>query len=164
MKIIVVLLTLQFGAQLHPFHVSVCDVEVNESAKAIQISQRIFLDDLEQTLNKVFGTNLVIDEIDFKAERDSLIQAYLADRLKISVDGKELQANYLGSEFEEDGIWCYLEIEKVKRINEIAITSTILFEEFDDQANIIHFKHDEYERSVKLDRKKSSVLFTLPKE
>ena len=164
MNIILVFLTLQFTAVLHPFHVSVCDVEVNNSAKAIQISQRIFLDDLEQTLNKVYGTKLIIDDEELQTKRDSLIRVYLAERLKFKVDGKPRIANYLGSDFEQDGIWCYLEIEKVKKVKNLEVTNTVLFEEFDDQANIIHFKYGEHERSVKLDRKNPNVMFTLPND
>lgn len=148
---------------LHPFHVSVCDVVVNSEAKAIQISQRIFLDDLEVTLYKTFGTRLLIDDEGSKEVRDSLIELYLQDRLKVMVDGKAKEARYLGSEFEVDGIWCYIEIEGVKKVKDIQITSTVLYEEFDDQANIIHFKTGDYEKSVKLDAKNPQVTFTVPK-
>jgi uncharacterized protein involved in tellurium resistance len=148
---------------LHPFHVSVCDVEINSEAKAVQISQRIFLDDLELTLNNTFGTRLIIDDESTKVARDSLIELYLKDRLIVLIDGKKKTARYLGSEFEQDGIWCYIEIEGVKKVKQVEVTSTILYEEFDDQANIIHFKSGDYEKSVKLDEKNPQVTFEVPR-
>lgn len=148
----------------HPFHVSVCDIEYKREAKAIQISQRIFLDDLETALNNGFEAGLIIDDEAMKDQRDSLIELYLANKLEVLVDGKTKPANYLGSEFEEDGIWCYIEIEGVRKVKEIKVISTILFEVFDDQANIIHFKQNDFERSVKLDSKSPSFTFELPKD
>lgn len=159
-----VIFFLQTLVNLHPFHVSVADVVVNQEKRAIQISQRIFLDDLEQALNNTFGTQLIIDNESNNALRDSLIEQYLVGRLSITVDGKKKDSEFLGSEFEEDGIWCYLEIKGVKKIKQLVVASTILFEEFDDQANIIHFKINEYEKSVKLDRDNWQIIFTIPKD
>ena len=149
---------------VHPFHVSVCDVVVNDAAKAIQISQRIFLDDFELALNNSFDARLIIDEPSTSDLRDSLIAIYLEKHLKIQVNGKEKMGNYLGSEFEEDGIWCYIEIEGIKKVKDVQVISTVLFREFDDQANIIHFSSGTYEKSVRLDDKNPEVIFTVPKD
>lgn len=148
----------------HPFHVSVCDIELNREAKSIQISQRIFLDDLELALNNRYDAGLIIDDESMKSSRDSLISLYLGHRLEVIVDGKKKEARYLGSEFEEDGIWCYIEIEGIKKVKELKVTNTILFEQFDDQANIIHFKKGDFEKSVKLDSENPSITFQVPKE
>lgn len=149
---------------MHPFHVSVCDVVVNSEARAVQISQRIFVDDLEQTLTKKSGITLFIDENSTQKELDSLVELYLKDRLVIRIDGKATETQYLGHEFEEDGIWCYLEIEGIKKVKSVEVISTVLLDEFDDQANIIHFSSGEYEKSVKLDEQDQGVIFTPPRQ
>lgn len=160
----ILIVLIYFFNMAHPFHVSVCDVVVNQDTKSIQISQRVFLDDMEQTLNNTYGAKLIIDEESMKQVRDSLIELYLADRIEILIDGKVKEANYLGSEFEEDGIWCYIEIKGVKKLKELEITSSVLLDEFDDQANIIHFSKGDYEKSVKLDAGNPKVTFTIPKK
>ena len=124
---------------IHPFHVSVCDVEFNEDAKSIQLSQRIFLDDLEQTLNEKYKTHLIIDDEFSRAYRDSLIQVYLFESIHLSVDGKENQRIYIGNEIEDDAMWCYIEYTGVKKFKTLKIKSTVLIETFEDQANIVHF-------------------------
>ena len=55
------IVTTIFFSYLHPFHVSVCDVDFKEESKSIQVSQRIFLDDLEKALNEKYDINLVHD-------------------------------------------------------------------------------------------------------
>jgi Domain of unknown function (DUF6702) len=150
---------LLFLFQIHPFHVSVCDVNFNAEAKSIQISQRLFLDDFEKALNKKFDINLVIDDISTKSYRDSLIQVYLFDNLHLLVDGKEKKRVFVGSEIEENAMWCYFEYLGVKKFRSLKINSTILLETFEDQANIIHFTSGTFEKSIKLDKLKTSGSF-----
>jgi hypothetical protein len=144
----------------HPFHVSVCDIEFNKEAKALQVSQRMFLDDLEITLNKRYNQRLVIDDPGTISLRDSLLANYLSESLIIIVNGKTHTGNYLGSEIEEDGLWCYIEFEGIRKLKSIEIINTVLLETFDDQANIIHFATGDYEKSTKLDRARQSVIIS----
>ena len=148
-----------FSYLIHPFHVSVCDVDFNEEAKSIQLSQRIFLDDLEQTLNEKYRVNLVIDDELSKVYRDSLIKVYLFESLQVSVDGKEKKGIYIGNEIEDDAMWCYIEFKGVKKFKSLKIKSSVLIETFEDQANIIHFTYGEYEKSIKLDKIKTTGTF-----
>ena len=148
-----------FSYLIHPFHVSVCDVDFNEEAKSIQLSQRIFLDDLEQTLNEKYRVNLVIDDELSKVYRDSLIKVYLFESLQISIDGKEKKGIYIGNEIEDDAMWCYIEFKGIKKFKSLKIKSSVLIETFEDQANIIHFTYGEYEKSIKLDKIKTTGTF-----
>jgi hypothetical protein len=145
----------------HPFHVSVCEVIYSETDKSIQVSQRVFMDDFEAALNKRFEVNLVIDDSKVLPMRDSLIALYLNEKLAIRVNGKEVDHRYIGSEIEEDGIWCYIEYPGVKKIKSIEVRSSVFLEQFDDQANIVYFQVYGKEKNIKLDRKKSTYLFDL---
>ena len=150
-----------FFTSLHPFHVSVCDIEFKKDSKSVQVSQRIFLDDLEQTLSKKFKINMIIDDITKIEYRDSLIQVYLFENLNITFDGKEKKRVYIGNEVEEDAMWCYIEYSGVKKFNSVEVRSTVLLETFDDQGNIIHFKHENFEKSIKLDKTKTRSTISL---
>ena len=146
---------------VHPFHVSVCDIEFNGGSKSIQVSQRVFLNDLEKALNEKFSINLMIDEETTIAFRDSLIQTYVLGNFHILVDGKENKRVYIGNEIEEDAMWCYIEYEGVNILESLEVRSTVLLETFDDQANIIHFSYGDYEKSIRLDKLTKSSTFTL---
>ena len=148
-----------FSYLIHPFHVSVCDVDFNEEAKSIQLSQRIFLDDLEQTLNEKYRVNLVIDDELSKVYRDSLIKVYLFESLQVSIDGKEKKGIYIGNEIEDEAMWCYIEFKGIKKFKSLKIKSSVLIETFEDQANIIHFTYGDYEKSIKLDKIKTTGTF-----
>ena len=145
----------------HPYHISVCDIVHKSDQKTLQVSQRVFLDDLEETLNERF--NIMVDVTNPKnpSYRDSLIQVYLFENIKITVDGKTKKRTYIGNEIEEDGMWCYIEYHSVKSMKSVEITNTVFFDKFDDQANIIHLKYAGKTRSLKLDRATPSDVFKL---
>jgi len=147
----------------HPFHVSVCDIDFSQASKSIQVSQRVFIDDLEKVLSKKYQINLIIDDKSQAAVRDSLIEAYIFENLQLLVDGKSKKRVYIGNEIEEDGMWCYIEYEGVKKFSSLEVRSTVFLETFEDQANIIHFKYNDYEKSIKLDFAKKSGTFSRPK-
>ena len=152
-----------FFSYLHPFHVSVCDVDFKEESKSIQVSQRIFLDDLEKALNEKYDINIAIDDKSTESYRDSIIQVYLFETLNLIIDGKVRNRNYIGNEIEEDAMWCYIEYEGIKKFETLEMTNRVLLETFDDQANIVHFSYGESEKSVKLDKLNFTTVF-MPEE
>ena len=144
----------------HPFHVSVCDIEHDAKTNALQISQRIFMDDLEVGL-KEFHKLEKVDTYKPKdvARLDSLMDAYFKAKLFISVDGKSVEYKFLGSELEGDARWAYLEVEGVTGLKEAEVSNLILTEAFDDQENIVHFKANGKLKSYRLNKDNKVVTF-----
>ena len=144
----------------HDFHVSVTDLEHNAQNQTVEVSHRIFIDDLEMALKK-FHKKERIDTYkpDDPAELDSLIGEYLKAKVFIIIEGENKTFNYLGSELEADARWCYYEIEEVATAKKIEITNVALMEVFQDQQNIIHFKTNGKMKSYKLDRDSKSTTF-----
>lgn len=123
---------------LHPFHVSVIELDYDEKGKALQLSERVFLDDLEEAINKNYKVRIDITYPANKAKRDSLIEDYILKNLRVKVDGKLKTGSYLGHEIEQDALWCYIEYYGVRKVHEIALTNTLFFDMFDDQNNLVH--------------------------
>lgn len=141
-----------FQSVLHPFHVSVSDIKYKEDKKAIQISTRIFLDDLEMALRAYTGN----DTLDIMEEEswdfiNTNLEKYLLDRMKLwDEKGKEYELNYIGAEIEEDVMWCYIEIEKVKKLGRVKVWNSILHEVWSDQENLVHFRAFDKVKSARL--------------
>lgn len=123
---------------LHPFHVTVTELIYKEDQKSVQVMHKIFIDDFEQTLNKAYGVNLDILAMDNTEGIDSLVSDYLSKKFKVQINGKDQELVYLGSELEDNVLWCYQEIYKVRRPKIFTITNEVMFEEFDDQSNLVH--------------------------
>ena len=148
---------------LHPFHVSVCEITFNKESSGLEISQRIFIDDLETTLNNKYDQQLDLLNPTDRPLLRKLLNNYLTASIQISINEKLMEFQFLGYELEEDGIWCYLEIQEIEKIDRLTINNEILMEEFDDQSNIIHFFDSEGVRSYRLTSSQRSQTIEIKK-
>ena len=155
---------LSLSAVFHPFHVSVTDIEHDAESQAVQVSQRIFIDDLEVGL-KAFHNMERVDTFNPENpdELDSLIGAYLKEKVFFRLNDQDYDFNFLGSEVEGDARWCYYEIEGIASVSKAEITNVTLMEQFDDQQNIVHFKSNDILKSYKLDKDEKFYLFDFTK-
>ncbi len=137
---------------IHPFHVSVSDIKFKEDQKAIQISTRIFLDDLELALREYSGdTKLDIMDQTKWSFIDQSLKKYLLDKISVTDEkGRAYEINYIGAEMEDDVMWCYLEIEKVRKLQSATVSNKILHEVWADQENLVHFRAFDSVKSARL--------------
>lgn len=139
---------------IHPFHVSVCSINHAPQEQTLQITQKVFADDLEEALNAAAkaSSQTAVDVLNPSDPEvlESIIRDYLVEHLQITVNGKAVAPNFLGYEREELALWCYLEVEDVADVQQIKVRSSILVEAFDDQTNIVHIKYLDTIKSMKL--------------
>jgi len=147
------LLTQIFGLiliNLHPFHVSISEMAYNQETKTIEISVRMFLDDLELTLVDKHSESINVLDPDQKPKLDKWVKDYLEENLKIWVNDYQTEYNYLGSEIEGLALWTFLEINEVDQLRLIGIENNIMIEKFEDQIQLVHFSKEDQVRSLKL--------------
>lgn len=128
------------GFWWHPFHVSVCNIHFKPGERVVQVEYRIFLDDFEAALQRYSGdAHLNIVRMDPEM-RAALADRYLKSRFSLSIRQREADLEFIGHELEEQVIWMYYEIQKVKHFDQVQVRNVVLFEIYDDQENIVHFK------------------------
>src|SRR5690606_10250153 len=144
---------------IHPFYVSITSVDYNEEAKRVEVSSRIFYDDLEVALKG--GTDRKIDLIKpaDRAEVDSLLAGYFRRYFRLGVDGKAVSLHYLGYEVEDDVAWCYLEATDIANVGIISLDCRLLYEQFPGQSHIIHATARGKRQSTKLDNPERYATF-----
>lgn len=152
-------LSLAFIALMHPFYVSVIDINQNTKVSTIEISIRIFTPDLEQTLQKYSSTKLDMANPKDKALLDKQINNYIAQKMQLRVNGQVANMLYIGHEIQMESIWIYAEIPKVTQLKKLDVTCSLLYDFTDLQSNIFHVKANEIEKSYKLDYPKTSTSF-----
>jgi hypothetical protein len=135
----------------HPFHVSVCDIRHNTETQSLEITHKIFLDDLEAALKPLSLEKLDLFNEANLFKNEDLIKQYLSERFKVYVNGQAVEFNYLGMEKEETTLWCYVEIPKVKKVKSIEVVNRLLMETYPDQNNLIHVEYNGKLKSMKLD-------------
>ncbi len=136
------LLTIFFFTEMaavsaHPFYVSLCQIDFNGQNRSLEISVKIFTDDLQTALRRRGIENLFLGGQGENPESNKYISGYLNDNLSISVDGKPLKISFLGKDHEDGATWCFLEVPNVGTFSNIAITNPMLIETFEGQSNLI---------------------------
>ena len=158
------LVFLYFLLSLHPIHLSVSEINYSEKDKALQITSRIFIDDLETSIRKKLNQpELDILKPANGQTTDQLVTAYLNDHFKVKLDGKPQKLNYLGHEIEDAAIICYIEIEHVKKFSVIDVLNNIIQETHDDQSNLVHVTYTGPVKSLRLVQNKPRDILTFDK-
>ena len=153
-------LSLQVASWVHPMHVSVTEIGVNDKEKRLEIMMRVFIDDLEVTLRRNFKQP-ELDVLDPKGQSlDDMMRSYFQQRFLISLDGRQQAVSYLGHERDHEAFVFYIEVDKVKKWKTIQVQNSIITEIYDDQSNLVHVTVGETVRSLRLTRTKPSDMLT----
>lgn len=143
--------TVSHSVSKHPFYISVTEINLNTSDKTLEVSCKMFADDLEQIIEKNHHAQLDISADKDKSKFDSYIPPYVKSHLSILVDGKATNLSYIGFEKEKESAYCYFQAEHISSLKKIDINDSILHDFTSDQINIIHVTVNGKRQSTKLD-------------
>lgn len=155
-------LLLWLASLLHPIHLSVTEISQSEKDKALEITSRIFIDDLELSIQKeIKDEALDLLKPENGKTTDQLVATYLLNHLKVKVDGKAQALKYLGHEIEDLALISYIEISNIKKLKSIEVFNDVLMETHRDQSNLVHVSYVGKMKSVRLvwEKPKETVLF-----
>lgn len=155
------LLPLNPAGYAHPFYVGV--TELNVLPGALEVSTRLFTDDLEAALD-AYGKRKGIDLIRYQpaAVIESLLPAYLAEKIEVHANNNKLSFEYIGYEVEADACWIHLEAKLKPSVQQLSIDVRSLYELFPSQQHIIHLMQGEARKSTRLDKGSEAWEVKLP--
>jgi hypothetical protein len=148
-----------FFTLIHPFFVSVIDMKHNVKDKTIEISAKVFVDDLEAVLKKNYHTTFDLSTATSKPETNAIVAKYLQSKLQLTVNDKLQTIKYIGYEIQKESVWIYAEVDNVTSLKKLNINCNLLYDYQDKQMNIFNVKANGSEKNYKLDYPKSSVEF-----
>jgi len=134
----------------HPLHVSTTEINFNARDKTLEVSCRIFSDDFEAILVKLYKQKTDLSNANMKTAMDELVKKYLLSHLQLKANGKAVAMNYIGFEIDHEATNIYLEVEKIPVIKSVEVNDTILYDMFDDQMSIVHVVKGNTRKSTKI--------------
>ena len=144
---------------LHPFFVSVIDINHNEKEATIEISVRCFTSDIEKMIAADTKTTIDLSQVNQKIKADALLKAYLTKKLRLSVNGAKTNLEYVGFEIQKESTWTYFEIKNIKQLNQLNVLCEVLFGVNDQQINIFHVNAKGNRKSYELIYPKNTTQF-----
>lgn len=139
---LLVLLPLFAFAVVHKYYLSVTNITYSPKDDALQMTSRVFIDDLEELLKERYG---VIGHLGTDLEPDYVddyLKKYLTAKFTLEINGQIRPFHFIGREYDTDVIIFYFEVPKVDlpSIHTIEVRNEILTDLYDEQQNIVHFK------------------------
>ncbi len=135
---------------LHPFYVGVTEIEHNAANKTLEISVKLFIDDFESALTRTTKESVNLLQPRDSNRTNQVVANYLAQHLKLKVNGKPVILEFVGYEHEREAAWCYVQVSGIPAVKTLEMTNTLLYESFDTQINLLHVTVNGERKSTKL--------------
>jgi hypothetical protein len=147
---LLLLLGVLTSATVHKYYVAVFQVEAAPAKKQLQITGRIFIDDLEKALSTKYGKKFGLASGKELPESTETIKKYIADKMSVKVNGKPAALTYFDREYEDDMLVVYYTVPAPKKITSVDVRNTVLFEMFREQQNMINANINNQRKSLLL--------------
>ena len=108
-------------AIMHPFFISVIDIDHNEKEASLEISVRTFTDDLEKMMEKEYNVTLDLSQPNQKEKAEDYINKYIQQKIKLSTNGTKSNLEFVGFEIQKESTWSYFEVKNVKQLKQLNI-------------------------------------------
>lgn len=141
---------------VHPLHISVTEISLDEKENELEIMIRVFTDDLEQAIRSERKNPDLNLWSPGKTTTDKLAWEYLQPKFKLTSGGEVLNLKYLGHEKDEDVTVFYIQVQPMQKFEAISVTNSIITELYDDQSNLINVTLGETTKSLRLMRNNPS--------
>jgi hypothetical protein len=135
----------------HKFYVAVYQINYAPEKEMLQITARIFVDDVNKALEKKYNKKCYVGTEKESTEDLAFLKKYLSEHFTIKVNAQARVMSFLSKEVEGDVLICYLRIKDVSKLKSLEVHNAVLVDWDSEQQNITHF-------TVLGD--KQSVLFT----
>jgi hypothetical protein len=107
---------------LHPYYISVVEINHNPTDKTLEISCKIFTNDFEATLEKNYKTKVDLVNPPDKSAMDKLVSDYIKKRLSVKADNKSSSLSYVGFEKEDEAVYSYFQVDNVPAVKKIDVS------------------------------------------
>ena len=127
-------------ATIHPYYVSILEIDYRPDRAALQITMRVFTDDWQLMLNTHYDKTLRLDPDTDTEKVLTHSTDYFQQHLELNLNGTDVTPSVLGKEYQDDQLLLYLEIAGVAELQTLAVSNRILFAELEGQQNIVRIK------------------------
>ena len=118
----------------HKFYLSNTSFVFNAQNRAIEITSKIFTDDLEHAIEaQCYRYNSLYPQT---PEVFELVKKYIGEKLSLQIGGRNVVLNFLGYSVDNDMTTLFLEGNYFDP-HSVIVNNTILLELFGDQQNIV---------------------------
>ena len=123
--------------RIHKFYMAIYQIDYVPQKKRIQITSRIFVDDLNAAIEKKYRVKSNLGTGQETAQDEVNMKKYLAEKFFLRVNKVVRPMTFLSKEVEANVLICYFRITDVSKIANLEVENSALTEWNSEQQNII---------------------------
>lgn len=126
----------------HDFHVTHTTFHYNDESKSMELTVKVAIEDLEKSLENKNSNKVIFDIQADNQVHENLIKEYISNHLKLSVNNKVQEYQWVGKEISNNlhDIYLYFEIpnySEIENVESITIENLLFLELYSYQTNIV---------------------------
>ncbi|MEX0360664.1 MAG: DUF6702 family protein, partial [Allomuricauda sp.] len=121
------------------------------------------IDDLDDVLEERYGIKTELATKNEAPVADTYIEKYLRAKFAMTLNGEIVPYTFLGKEYDNDVIICYMELENVdiSNLKSVSIQNEVLTDLFEEQQNVVHVKWKGQKKSFVLIKENNKGMLNL---
>jgi len=123
----------------HTFYVSICEINYVPEEEALQVSWRLFADDLEWAVTPEGDEYFYLGHPNY--DSDGILDEYFDQHFYLLIDEERVSPVYIGHEFKGEEVYCYFEIKDYKPNTKTEVFIDAMAELYEDQQHYVHFQN-----------------------
>lgn len=135
----------------HKFYTAIYQINFVPKNKMVQITTRIFVDDLNEALENKFHKKAFLGSNNETPEDVDFLKKYLSEKFILKINGQQKPMLFLSKEVEDNILICYLKCVDISKITTLDVQNTIITEIHGEQQNIIQANFNNKKSSLLLD-------------
>jgi len=128
----------------HPLHTTLTEIALDSTDGTMRLTIRAFADDFSAVVARHAGKPRPADYNVLEAD----IASYISATVSVEENGRKAPLTWGGLRRTGDLMWVTVRVPTVRSLRGVKIATTLLFEIFDDQVNIVQATSDGHRRSM----------------
>ncbi len=126
--------------ELHPVHISFTTIEYFEKEQQYKILFKIFADDFDLILNKLYDKNIKLSERKWEKSYLEPINSYIKNNFQLSCNNdKNISLKFDRKEFKEQAVYLYYKVKHKTKVGKFMILNKLMLDLYPDQKNLLIF-------------------------
>ena len=148
----------------HPIHLSITNVDYNQSKKKFEISFKMFTDDFQQIIFQKYAVKINLKNINDDKKSCEYINKYINEHFSLIINTQNIfleDMKFKNSEIKDDNLWLYYEIKYNKQATNVEIRNSLMLDLYRDQKNLLIFTYKKTQKAFTFTEKNTKEKFKI---
>jgi hypothetical protein len=155
------ILFFSFWLALHPVHVSLLSIDYAPDKELFNVFLRIYFDDFLLDSGIKTEDQKKLDFSESNSFTKEIIGNYVNDKIRIIINKRQISAELENIDLSDNELRMNLFLKPIGKVNTITIKNLVMTSLYNDQANMIIVRVNDFEQGVKLTAEETEKTFEI---